>query len=157
MDRVRQSSFLNALPYSLVLLGVALIALVPFNSWMLRNQAGSESISAPDESWTSTDLLLERLQGRLGSHPADQEAYLRLGNAYLQKARETGDPLYYARGEEALLKALELDANSVQAMTLLGAIALGCHQFQKALEWAERSPGNQPVIRALTVSWASPG
>jgi tetratricopeptide (TPR) repeat protein len=139
VGRVWQSSFLNALPYSLVLLGVALIVLAAFNSWALRSQAGSESVSTPAQSWTSTDLLLERLQERLRSRPADQEAYLTLGSAYLQKARETGDPSYYARGEEALLKALELDSNSVQTITLLGAVALGRHEFQKALEWAERS------------------
>jgi tetratricopeptide (TPR) repeat protein len=140
MDRVRQSSFLNALPYSLVLLGVAIIALTAFSHWASSgSQAGNEPVSAPTQSWTSTDLLLERLQEQLRGYPADQEAYLRLGDAYLQKARETGDPLNYTRGEQALLKALELDPNSVQAMTLLGAVALGRHEFQKALEWAERS------------------
>jgi tetratricopeptide (TPR) repeat protein len=139
MGRVRQSSFLNALPYSLVLLGVALIVLATFNSWALRSQAGSESASALAQPQTSTDLLLERLQERLRSYPADQEAYLGLGSAYLQKARETGDPSYYTRGEEALLKALELDPESAQTMTLLGGVALGRHEFPKALEWAERS------------------
>jgi tetratricopeptide (TPR) repeat protein len=139
MGRVRQSSFLNALPYSLVLLGVALIALAAFNSWALRSQAESGSVSTLAQPQPSTDFLLERLQERLRSYPADQEAYLKLGSAYLQKARETGDPSYYARGEEALLKALELDPDSAQAMTLLGGVALGRHEFQKALEWAERS------------------
>jgi tetratricopeptide (TPR) repeat protein len=148
MGRVQQSSFLNALPYSLVLLGVALIVLAAFNSWALRSQAESESVSTLAQPQTSTDLLLERLQEQLRSYPADQEAYLRLGSAYLQKARETGDPSYYARAEEALLKARELDPDSAQAMTLLGAVALGRHEFQKALEWAERSLEISPTYAA---------
>jgi tetratricopeptide (TPR) repeat protein len=148
MGRVRQSSFFNALPYSLVLLGVALIVLAAFNSWALRSQAGNESVSTPTQPWTSTDLLLERLQEQLRSYPADQDAYLKLGSAYLQKARETGDPSFYARGEEALLKARELDPDSAQAMTLLGAVALGRHEFQKALEWAERSLEINPSYAA---------
>lgn len=139
MDTAWQSRFLNTLPYSLTLLGVALIVLAAFNSLLLVNQAGNEPAAAPVQSWTSTDLLLERLQERLRGYPADQEAYLRLGGAYFQKARETGDPSYYTRGEEALLKALELDPDSAPAMTLLGAVALGRHEFQQALEWANRS------------------
>jgi cytochrome c-type biogenesis protein CcmH/NrfG len=134
MGRVQQSSFLNALPYSLVLLGVALIVLAAFNSWALRSQAESESVSTLAQPQTSTDLLLERLQEQLRSYPADQEAYLRLGSAYLQKARETGDPSYYNKGEEALLQALELDSDSIQAMTPLGAVSLGRHELQKGLE-----------------------
>jgi tetratricopeptide (TPR) repeat protein len=148
MGRVQQSSFFNALPYSLVLLGVALIVLAAFNTWALRSQAGSEPISSLTQPQTSTDLLLERLQEQLRSYPADQEAYLKLGSAYLQKARETGDPSFYAKGEEALLKARELDPDSAQAMTLLGAVALGRHEFQKALEWAERSLEINPSYAA---------
>jgi tetratricopeptide (TPR) repeat protein len=139
MDRVLHSRFLNALPYSLFLLGVALVALAALNYLTSVSQTENAVVNAPTQSWTPTDLLLERLQQRLRGYPADPEAYLRLGGAYLQKARETGDSSYYARAEEALLKALELYPNSAQAMTLLGAIALGRHEFQKALEWADRS------------------
>jgi tetratricopeptide (TPR) repeat protein len=139
MDRVLQSKFFNVLPYSLVLLGVSLIALAAFNSLLLANPAGNEPVAAPVQPWTSTDLLLEQLQERLRGYSADQEAYLRLGGAYLQKARETGDPSYYNKGEEALLQALELDPDSIQAMIPLGAVSLGRHEFQKGLEWAERA------------------
>ncbi|MER3405253.1 MAG: hypothetical protein C4289_08905, partial [Chloroflexota bacterium] len=39
-----------------------------------------------------TDRLLKSLQLRLRARPDDREAYVQLGSAYLQKARETGDP-----------------------------------------------------------------
>jgi tetratricopeptide (TPR) repeat protein len=139
MDSVLNNRFLNTLPYSLFLLGVVLIALAAFNHLVSVTQTKTTPVSSPAQSWAPTDLLLGQLQQRLRDYPADPETYVRLGGAYLQKVRETGDPSYYARGEKALLKALELDSDNAQAMTLLGALALGRHEFQEAVEWAERS------------------
>jgi tetratricopeptide (TPR) repeat protein len=68
---------------------------------------------------------------------------VQLGTSYLQKARETGDPSYYYRAEEALSQALETKTNPIwlkaRAMTGMGAAALGRHEFYEALEWAQQS------------------
>ncbi|HSK88763.1 MAG TPA: hypothetical protein VK880_10415, partial [Anaerolineales bacterium] len=47
----------------------------------------------------SMDTQSQRLQDQLRSHPDDWQAYSQLGLAYLQQARETGDPAYYQKTE----------------------------------------------------------
>ncbi len=59
--------------------------------------------------------------------------------AYLQKARETGDPTYYQKAEGVLQKALTLEPEDYTAVSALGALALARHQFLSALEWGERA------------------
>ena len=49
-----------------------------------------------------TGRLVEVLQLRLRERPGDQKARAQLGAAYLQRARETGDPGYYAKAEGVL-------------------------------------------------------
>jgi tetratricopeptide (TPR) repeat protein len=122
------------------------IALGAFGSWLREIDTAKTAAEGTALAWTATDLLVERLQGRIKVWSGDQEAYVQLGGAYLQKARETGDPAYYARAEGTLLKALELKPNSNSAMNALGALALGRHQFQEAAEWARRSLEINPAV-----------
>lgn len=62
-----------------------------------------------------------------------------LGAAYLQKARETGDPTDYPRAEAALNQALAIAPENVDALSARGELALARHQFAEALTWAERA------------------
>lgn len=91
-----------------------------------------------------TDRLLKSLQLRLRARPDDREAYVQLGSAYLQKARETGDPDYYTRADAVLQRALELRADESEAMTAKGALALARHQFLEALEWGRKAMARNP-------------
>ncbi len=112
----------------------------------------SRSASAPlpaAHPGERTDRLVERLQLRLRERPSDQRAYVQLGSAYLQKARETGDPTFYAKAEEALAKALELQNDDFEAMTALGALALARHQFQEALTWGQKAMAVHPGRAAI--------
>lgn len=92
-----------------------------------------------DRTGASTDRLVENLQSNLRSNPKDWQAYSQLGLAYLQKARETGDPTYYQKVEEALQKALASEPDDYSAISGMGALALARHQFAEALEWGERA------------------
>ncbi|HEU0020784.1 MAG TPA: tetratricopeptide repeat protein [Dehalococcoidia bacterium] len=139
MGRVGRRRFWSTLPYSLVLLGLVVIVLASLSLSLQMGQADRTPADAPPRAWNATDRLVERLEKKQEVRQLDQYAYVELGGAYLQKARETGDPSYYNRSEDALLRALELEPRSASAMSLLGAVALGRHQFQEALEWAERS------------------
>lgn len=87
----------------------------------------------------STDRLVESLQARLRATPDDWQAYSQLGVAYLQKARETGDPTYYQKAEGALQKALALQPEDYVAVSGMGALELARHRFLSALEWGERA------------------
>ena len=139
MAKVRQGSALKNLSYSLALLGALIVILSGISFWTQRDRAASASVGSETQSPQATNQRIESLQGRLGLYPNDYESYTKLGAAYLQKARETGDPTYLAQGEEALLLSLELNADSPKGMTLLGALDLSRHRFQDALRWAQDS------------------
>ncbi len=139
MGKARLKKWMRTLSYTLALLGLVVIVLAAFNLLLQKGQGDEPLVDVTVQSRAPTDLLVERFQRRLMNRPEDQKAYVQLGGAYLQKAREMGDLSYYLRAEEALRKALELEPSSVSAMNLMGALAMGGHQFQEALEWAERS------------------
>jgi tetratricopeptide (TPR) repeat protein len=90
-------------------------------------------------SRSSTDSLIATMQEYVRTRPDEARGYTLLGGAYLQKARETADPAYYTKADGVLLKALELNAEDVDALTSLGELALARHQFVDAIRWGERS------------------
>ena len=55
-----------------------------------------------------TAATIARLEQRVGAAPEDSEGLALLGLAYQQRARETGDPSFYPRSEEALDRSLGL-------------------------------------------------
>jgi tetratricopeptide (TPR) repeat protein len=93
---------------------------------------------------SSADRRLAELQGQLQTNPDDWFAYGQLGAAYLQKARETGDPTYYQKAEEALQKTLEHEPADYAAITAMGELALARHDFAGALEWGQRARSLNP-------------
>ena len=136
MGAVRRGKFLPNLPHHLALLGLVVVALsvasfILQDPGALRSPAVTSAPARPD-----TDRQIESLQLRLQARPEAPHSYVQLGSAYLQKARETGDLSYYARAEAAARKALELEPGYAGAMVLMGAVALGSHQFPEALAWA---------------------
>ena len=57
----------------------------------------------------------------------------------LDKARETGDPSWHTRADEAARRALAADPAGFAAMDTLGTLSLTRHRFDEALDWAARS------------------
>lgn len=99
-----------------------------------------------------TDETIARTQARLRANPDDARALNQLAAAYLQKVREVGDPAYYARAEALLAMALRQDPTDAEALTLLGTVDLGRHQFLEALEWGQQARTANPYsARALGV------
>jgi tetratricopeptide (TPR) repeat protein len=92
-----------------------------------------------------TDQQIEAYQQKL-KKGEDTTSYAKLGQAYLQKARELGDPVYYSKAEQVFKRALELDAKNVEAMGGMGALALSRHQFAEALDWGEKAKTLKPFI-----------
>src|SRR5947209_45454 len=100
----------------IVMLGVAMVlaagsmALAPTLAQQLTPPpaAGSSALltsSAPGGKGY-TDRVVEEMQGRITKDASDSAALSQLGLAYLQKARETNDPAYYTKAEQALTRAL---------------------------------------------------
>src|SRR5687767_8244047 len=98
-------------------------------------------------TWSATERAIQQMQQRVSNNPADPTAYAayaNLGSLYLQKARETGDPAYYASAEQALRKSLELDAGNPLAAVTMGGLHLARHEFTAALEWGNKAVALAP-------------
>jgi tetratricopeptide (TPR) repeat protein len=92
-----------------------------------------------------TQALVAQLQETLREAPEDVQALGLLGLAYQQRARETGDPAYYTKSEQALRRALALDADDLIATSGLGSLALSRHEFRLALELGRRAERLSPT------------
>ena len=95
---------------------------------------------------TNTDSQVNALQERLKQNPDDQMAYVQLGAAYLQKARETGDPTYYTKAAGVLQRALELKPQDLLALVQMGALDLSRHQFREALALGQQAQALNSTI-----------
>lgn len=109
------------------------------NSPLFLPNADSVLSDALSRTSASVDSQIQTLQDQLRSHPDDWQSYSQLGLAYLQKARETGDPTYYQKTEDALNKALSFQPDDYASVSASGALALARHQFHAALELGEKA------------------
>ncbi|HUO70219.1 MAG TPA: tetratricopeptide repeat protein [Solirubrobacteraceae bacterium] len=81
----------------------------------------------------TTDQSIAKLQMTIRAGLGGPDAYANLGQAYLQKVRETGDPTFYPKAQGVLDTALARDPHDVGALSGLGALALARHQFRLGL------------------------
>jgi tetratricopeptide (TPR) repeat protein len=77
--------------------------------------------------------LVRSLQAKLRGAPRDARSYTLLGLAYQQRARETGNPVFYSRSGEALRRSLRLQPDDPDTLSALGSLALARHDFRAAL------------------------
>ena len=89
--------------------------------------------------------LVRRLQHQIRQNPDDAASHALLGLAYQQRTRETGDPTYDRRAEDALQRALEIDEGSAVALSGLTSLALTQHRFEEALVFARRARALAPT------------
>src|SRR5256885_5378959 len=104
-------------------------------------QNSSEGKARPGD----TPALVARLQATLRANPNDVPSLDSLGLAYQQRARETGDPTYYTKSDEALHRALALAPSDLLATSGLGSLALSRHRFGEALVLGRRAHAISPT------------
>ena len=93
---------------------------------------------------------------RLAEAPGLSPMYTQLGLAYLDRARETHEPIWLARAREAEATALALQDNFESQMAM-AAIQNYAHRFADAIGWCERAAAasvNGPWIRDPAVTAA---
>lgn len=98
---------------------VAILLLLPFGP-------------APARAESSPDQSIQREQYKLRRNSRDAGAYHRLGDAYVQKARESGDLSYLTLAEKALRKALEITPGNAGAARHLAHVFSTRHEFDEA-------------------------
>ena len=134
---------------SLLVIGAAAFAgLYAGRERHAARDAGPTAATADRQAVPDTDRQIADLQARLTRGPAKAQVYTGLGLAYLQKARESGDPAYYPRAEAALTKSLEMEPDNADTYVGLGALALARHQFEQALAHGLRARELNPYKAA---------
>ena len=93
----------------------------------------------------STAEVVAKAQAEVRANPYDATALDKLGLAYQQSARETGDPTYYTKSGEALRRALKLAPHDLIATSGLGSLALSRHRFRDALVLGRRAQAISPT------------
>jgi tetratricopeptide (TPR) repeat protein len=89
----------------------------------------------PDLLWgqrLSPDHTMQLYQRLLQRNPLDTTAYYRLGDAYIQKTRETGDITYLNLAEQALRKAIDIAPRHSGAARHLAYALYTRHAFEEA-------------------------
>ena len=96
----------------------------------------------PSVRSTPTDGVIRFFQWRVSLDPTSYFDYDRLGTAYVQKARETGDITYYQLAEQALEKSLLLESTHPEAASATAHLAdvyFAEHRFSDAIMFARKA------------------
>jgi tetratricopeptide (TPR) repeat protein len=88
---------------------------------------------------TTADNHIAYYERVLQRNPRDGRTWLRLGDAMIRKARETGDLAYFGRAEQALRRSLEVAPDNAGALRHLAYVFYSRHQFAEAVEHAGRA------------------
>ncbi len=118
-----------------------LLALVAVGAW---------AQNAPE---SATDRQIRTLQQRAKQQSGDYLVYDQLGQAYLQKTRETGDVAYFDLAEKALKKALDLvpqgapqDFRAADPLVHMALVYMGEHNFMYSQKAIALGAGNLPAF-----------
>ena len=96
----------------------------------------------------SIDQTIERLTAKTRRERQDHLAWAALGDAYMQKARETADLSYYGRAEQAFEQARTLDAGGPDALVGLAWVQSARHEFEQSTQWAQKALATDPTSAA---------
>jgi tetratricopeptide (TPR) repeat protein len=94
----------------------------------------------------STDQQIAALEHNLSQHPGDSELYAALGNAFLQKVRETGDASFYPRAATAFKQGGRRNPRDAGILTGMGALALARHDFKGGLSYGLSAHAAAPQV-----------
>lgn len=114
---------------------VALLVLVAAAASFLMRQG-------PAPSGSQTDARIAWYRARAGG-PGTYPHHARLGLAYLQKARETGESRWYGEAERSLRTSLDYQLN-FEALYGMGSLLAARHRFREALPLAEQAAATVP-------------
>ncbi|HEV7720094.1 MAG TPA: tetratricopeptide repeat protein, partial [Iamia sp.] len=110
-------------------------------------------IEVAADSPSPTDRAIATAQDALRADPEDTNAQLDLALAFVQKARETADPVLYTGADTLLAMVAEVSPDDVRVLTAQGSLALSRHEFADALDLGQRAlvaaPGNQTAYGVL--------
>jgi tetratricopeptide (TPR) repeat protein len=105
-------------------------------------------ILSPDLAWaasSASDRAIAQSQFKIRRNPNSPLAYYRLGDAYVQKARESGNNNYFDLAEQALRKSLSLNPQQSGVRRHLAHVLASRHDFEAAAAEAREAIGLDPT------------
>jgi cytochrome c-type biogenesis protein CcmH/NrfG len=117
---------------------------------------------AVEAASSDSDRAIALAQRRIRRNPGNPIAYYQLGDAYVRKARESGDPTYFGLADQALRESLKLDPGQSGVVRHLAYVLYMRHEFADAAAHASKAigldPGDtassaMPISRPESTSW----
>ncbi len=106
---------------------------------------GSRSVATPNDPTMMTNAVVRFFEERVRRDPHDFVSYNRLADAYVQRARQSGDVADYRRAEAALKASLEaLPNDNYDALVQLSLVYGAMHRFADARELAQSALALKP-------------
>jgi tetratricopeptide (TPR) repeat protein len=105
-------------------------------------------ILSPDLAWaasSASDRAVAQSQFKIRRHPNSPLGYYRLGDAYIQKARESGNNNYFDLAEQALRKSLSLNPQQSGVRRHLAYVLASRHDFEAAATEAQQAIALDPT------------
>lgn len=93
---------------------------------------------------SATDRGIAKWIGKARTNGADDKAWVNLGDALMQKPRETADYHYYGYAEQAYQQALAHNPKNADALTGMAWVTSDRHQFDKSVDWANQAVALNP-------------
>lgn len=90
------------------------------------------------------DLRIQSAQAIVRQNLQKDDAWVLLGRAWVQKARESNDPGFYLNAEACASVVLERDPDHVMALDLRGLVLLNAHKFTEAKTLADAIVAKHP-------------
>lgn len=132
--------FTRKRPAATLLAGTLVFATTFLAMTALNRGSGDSTASAElSRAALSTDARVRATESAIRTRPRDARGYTELGELMLQKSRETGEPGYYERAENAFRTALRFDRRDFKALVGIGGAQLGRHEFEAGLKTALRA------------------
>ncbi|MEO7193711.1 MAG: hypothetical protein ABIZ05_02655 [Pseudonocardiaceae bacterium] len=105
---------------------------------------------------------IEGFQKRLRDVPTDGPTWAALSIPYIEQARITADPSYYAKAQGALERSFQVKPDdNAEAMIGMGALTNARHDFAAARDWGEKArairPDTAEVYAVLTDAYTQLG
>lgn len=91
----------------------------------------------------TSDVEINQASELVRSHPTEAY-YSRLGDAYMQKARETMDLSYYGRAEASYRRSLVIHPDYANALVGIAWVLSGRHEFEQSIDWANKALKVEP-------------
>lgn len=112
----------------------------------LGSAAERKLLNTVPMGWSVNERAIQTLQEKLKRDPENADHRAALGHAYLQKARETGDPTLYAQADVLFDQVLRNSPTHTDAEIGRASLALSRHEFEQARDIALRVIARTPNL-----------